>query len=333
MQEKVLSPKIDYAFKLLFGNEKNIHLLKYLLKVILEFKEDELETIELLSNENTKESEQEKTTVLDVVAKLKDGKRINIEIQIINTKDLAQRFLFYWANLYKRQLEKGKSYGTLKKCISINIVDFEIVPLEMMHTIYQVLETRTYYRLTDMLEMHIIELPKLKDYSKEEREEFIQLMQFINSNTKEEMKMLAKNKKELEDILEVMERITDDDKLWYEYESREKIIRDEISKREYFEKLEKKVLEKQKQIEESQKEFEESQKEFEESQKELEKNKSEFEELKKQLDFQNKHLKEKELKIKQKELKIKNTQNKIINKMLEDGFSKKIIEKYFGNEI
>ncbi|GCD08988.1 hypothetical protein Ctaglu_06110 [Clostridium tagluense] len=47
----IMSPKIDFAFKLLFGDPKNIDLLKALLCAILNVPTDELNELTIINNE------------------------------------------------------------------------------------------------------------------------------------------------------------------------------------------------------------------------------------------------------------------------------------------
>ncbi len=69
MEGALIQPKIDFAFKLLFGQEKNIHLLRYFLGAVLNLEEGELENLQLVPTEQVRESEYDKTSVFDVAAK------------------------------------------------------------------------------------------------------------------------------------------------------------------------------------------------------------------------------------------------------------------------
>jgi hypothetical protein len=45
--------------------------------------------------------------------------------------------------MYRSQVAPGETYDKLKKCIVINIVDFERIPLEKIHTKFHILEDET----------------------------------------------------------------------------------------------------------------------------------------------------------------------------------------------
>lgn len=78
--------------------------------------------LELLDKEFHNDSVNDKTGVLDVKLRLKDGTVIDIEIQNRWNDEFAQRTVFYWAKMYTGNLQKGEVYTKLPKCITINIV-------------------------------------------------------------------------------------------------------------------------------------------------------------------------------------------------------------------
>lgn len=94
-----MSPKNDFAFKLLFGNEKHKELLIALLNAILEMSEDELVDIELINTELLREFAEDRKGILDVRAKTKNGVQVDIEIQVLYTEYMPERTIFYWSNL------------------------------------------------------------------------------------------------------------------------------------------------------------------------------------------------------------------------------------------
>ena len=71
----------------------------------------------------------DKTCILDVRAVLKDNTKVNLEVQIRNQYNIDKRSLFYWSREYAKSLKKGKDYNDLPMVISINIVDYEFLPI------------------------------------------------------------------------------------------------------------------------------------------------------------------------------------------------------------
>ena len=58
-------------------------------------------------------------------------------------------------------LGEGEDYSNLKRTICINILNFKYLKTENFHTGYRLKEIHTHQELTDVIEMHFIEIPKL----------------------------------------------------------------------------------------------------------------------------------------------------------------------------
>src|SRR5574343_815218 len=122
-----ISPRVDLAFKKIFGVEENKDLLISLINSIVG-QDDQVEDITLLNPYNPKNFRQDKLSILDIKAKGIDGKRFNIEIQISDEADYDKRALYYWAKLYTEQLKVAQDYSTLAKAIGIHILNFTSIP-------------------------------------------------------------------------------------------------------------------------------------------------------------------------------------------------------------
>ncbi len=228
----IMSPKIDFAFKLLFGDPKNIDSLKSLLCSILSIEEDELNDLKIINNDLEKQFAEDKKGILDIRAKTKDDNEIDIEIQIVSTEYMAERTTFYWSKMYSGQIKTGDSYDVLKKCITINILDFECIPLNKIHTSYHITEDETNYRLTEVMEIHYLELPKLEKQGieKNENSEIIQWMEFLGAKSKGEMEMIALKNKSIRKAYDELQVISKDEKARFAYESREAEIHDNVTR-------------------------------------------------------------------------------------------------------
>jgi predicted transposase/invertase (TIGR01784 family) len=74
---------------------------------------------------------------------------------------MDKRSLRYWALDYSRGIIEGQDYIELPAVIVINILGFGHIPLEDFHTSFHIYEDRhREYMLTDVLEMHYIEMVK-----------------------------------------------------------------------------------------------------------------------------------------------------------------------------
>ncbi|MBP9691892.1 MAG: Rpn family recombination-promoting nuclease/putative transposase [Alphaproteobacteria bacterium] len=173
MAEKI-DPRVDIAFKKIFGVEENKDLLISLINSIVS-KEDQVKSVTLLNPYNLKSFKKDKLSILDVKAEGEDGKRFNIEIQISDEADYDKRALYYWAKLYTDQLKSGKHYGTLSKAIGIHILNFtSILGVPAYHNVFHIQEQKTGLHYFKNLELHTIELHKfVESAGKQELKDFV----------------------------------------------------------------------------------------------------------------------------------------------------------------
>ena len=104
-----ISPRVDIAFKKIFGVEENKDLLISLINSIVGTS-DQVSEVTLLNPYNPKSFKKDKLSILDIKAKGVDGKRFNIEIQISDEADYDKRALYYWAKLYTKLAGQKKNY-------------------------------------------------------------------------------------------------------------------------------------------------------------------------------------------------------------------------------
>ncbi|WP_342278752.1 Rpn family recombination-promoting nuclease/putative transposase [Candidatus Tisiphia endosymbiont of Myopa tessellatipennis] len=163
-----ITPRVDLAFKKIFGVEENKDLLISLINSIVS-KEDQVAEVTLLNPYNPKSFKNDKLSILDVKAKSVDGKRFNIEIQISDEADYDKRALYYWAKLYTEQLKVAQDYSTLSKAIGIHILNFTSIPnVTKYHNVFHIVEKDSGLLYFKDLELHTIELNKFTDNSYEE---------------------------------------------------------------------------------------------------------------------------------------------------------------------
>lgn len=133
------------------------------LSAVLKIKPEKFAELVLMNTELNREFAEDRLSILDVRVRLNDGSQINIEIQLSGTKYMAERTLFYWSKMYMSNIESGDSYSKLKRCVTINILDFYATTLEPFYSKFHITEENTGHKLTDVLEIYYLEFPKLKD--------------------------------------------------------------------------------------------------------------------------------------------------------------------------
>jgi predicted transposase/invertase (TIGR01784 family) len=188
MTDKI-TPRVDIAFKKIFGVEENKDLLIALINSIVS-EEDQVEDVTLLNPYNPKNFRKDKLSVLDIKAMGQDGKRFNIEIQISDEADYDKRALYYWGKLYTEQMQEGSDYSVLNKTIGIHILNFLSVPdSPKYHNVFDLRERENNLHFFKDIELHTIELNKFVDekIAKKEKkvlsqsEELAQMLPFIKT--------------------------------------------------------------------------------------------------------------------------------------------------------
>lgn len=152
----------DIMFKSVFGRDTNTHILMPLLNSVLGFTEsNRIEKAEILNPFRYGEKVKDRTVILDIATTDSQGRRYNIEMQVERDTTFIPRVIFYHDLLYVSQLSRGINFNTLKKTLSISFVDF------LLFTDYPAVHSRFCYRelddgflLSDIKELHFLELPK-----------------------------------------------------------------------------------------------------------------------------------------------------------------------------
>jgi predicted transposase/invertase (TIGR01784 family) len=225
----LMLPVVDFAFKLLFGDAKRTERLQSLLSSILQLPNEEFQDLTIMNPNLPPDFAGDKYGILDVRAAMTDGRQINIEIQVLPYAAMPERTLYYWGKMYTQQLAEGESFADLKKCIAINIMDYNFPLAKSVHSVYHIVEDGNQSRLTDVLEIHFLDLEKLRRGLDIEglNPSMLKWLRFLAAKRKEEFEMLAKEDKELDRAYERLQQISADDEARIWYEVRQKGILDQ----------------------------------------------------------------------------------------------------------
>ena len=154
----------DVIFKIVFGAEGSPDLVRALINALLRLSGPERITeIEILNPHVEKRYVDEKGGVLDVKARDSMGRLYNIELQVGNELAYVPRVLYYLTRLFSGQAAPGDYYGDLGKTIGISLLDFQLFnDRDDLHSTYRLYDTLHEHQLTDLLEVHFIELVKFR---------------------------------------------------------------------------------------------------------------------------------------------------------------------------
>jgi len=228
-QKKILPPKSDVVFKMLFGDERNKDILIDFLKAVLNLSEDEYEHITIIDPHLKRERVKDKMGIVDVKLTSKSGKIIHIEIQVLEQEEIPERVTYYNAKMLTSQLKSGNEFDTLKKTITILITDFNMIQdNQKYHYTFEFMDKDTGVRFTDLIEIHTLELQKIPRETDHTAK--YDWLQFLKAESEEEFDMLAERSPAIKQAVVEVKKLSQSERAQMLYEDREKALRDEKSR-------------------------------------------------------------------------------------------------------
>ena len=226
----LLPPKMDFVFKKIFGNEKHPNILISFLNAVLN-PSDPIKSVTLQDTTIEKEYLTDKYSRLDVRATTDKGEHINIEIQLDNKYNMIKRSLYYWSKLYEGQLESGNDYQKLARTICINLIDFNLLNHDKFHSVYRLKDCETHEELTDIIELHFIELKKMKHvkHADEVKSKLEAWLHFINQPDSEVVRELEAVESEIKSAKAELIRLSGNKVERELFENRRQAMLDEAS--------------------------------------------------------------------------------------------------------
>lgn len=219
----IMKPKVDFCFKELMDDAE---VRRGFIAAFLGISPEEIQETLLISTHLKKEHQSDKLGILDVCVMLNGMTKIDIEIQVASFPLWPERSLFYLSKLFAGRISEGDSYGVLRKCIHIGILDFVLFPqMEEYCSCYHFWADHCRQMYTDKLEVHVLELPKLaqRDYPESD---LLDWARFLGADCRKEMERMAEKNEYLGKAYERLNQISADEEKRMEYLAREKAIRD-----------------------------------------------------------------------------------------------------------
>ncbi|MFO0964345.1 MAG: Rpn family recombination-promoting nuclease/putative transposase [Gemmataceae bacterium] len=229
-----VDPKVDYAFKRLFGRTENRLLLIDVINAVLAPKRGaEVVEVELLNPFNEKDLEDDKLSIVDVKARDQSGRHYNIEMQMLPDRYFCKRLLYYWGKLHTQQLHEGDPYEELKCTIVIAFVDDPVFPREAAHHhAFTIRDETNRLIFSDDFAAHILEIGKFSKRAGELQSTLDTWLYFLkNAESLETTKLPAELKRPaIERAVRELTMVTQADLDRERYEARLKLQRDELSR-------------------------------------------------------------------------------------------------------
>ena len=108
MLSKYLDPKNDFAFKRVFGSERNKDILIHFLNDMIVFENNaKVAEVQFLKTVQDPEIAAKKTSLVDVMCTDQNGNHFIVEMQVAKEKGFEKRAQYYAAKAYGGQLNAG----------------------------------------------------------------------------------------------------------------------------------------------------------------------------------------------------------------------------------
>ena len=219
----IMLPTVDICFKSLMNNPK---VRKGFIAALLNVDPGTIAETTLLPTALRQDYPDNKLGILDVRTALKDGRQLDMEMQVAYFANWDARVLFYLCKIFTDQLKNGEPYENLKKCIHVSILDF--IYFKDDEECYRTIcfcDEKAGKKYTDLMEIQILELRKLPDELKNDSN-ILNWMRFLGGKTRREFEAMAKKDEYIDEAYKELEKLSADEQAKLEYEAREKAIRD-----------------------------------------------------------------------------------------------------------
>lgn len=228
------SPRLSYrltndlVFFFVYGSDTDAsrRALTALLNLVLDRKSDPITEVTVINAVHKGFKPGDKGTIMDIRAKSRSGEQFNVEMQNKIKDNFANRTLMYGCRMVNSSLSSGEDYDKMKKSVVISFVNgvqFKAVP--DLHTRFIMAEEKHHLPLSDRLEIHFLELGKLKDRDPSQMtplEQFCAYLKYAGDEEKEDYvaKLLETGEEAIHMSDQVYKDVTDDEVLevllWHE---------------------------------------------------------------------------------------------------------------------
>jgi predicted transposase/invertase (TIGR01784 family) len=238
-QKKTLNLKNDIVFKSFFskGCPESVYCRHKLLSAVIgrTVTESRVLNPELLPTRTDG-----KFPRLDIHCVLEDGSEVDVEMQnSMYNDDQIKRSLYYAATLTHNSLSSGEPYSQLPHIYQIMIMDFSTIDDDKLHHAYTFKERDDHSELSDLMQIHYVELPKISGIFKKAAAELsdlefwcILLMAGESTEAGRLLSMLAE-KEEMQMAEALLSTMSRNQQEWENQYGYERFVHDCVSREKY----------------------------------------------------------------------------------------------------
>ena len=145
--------------------------------------------------------------------------------------DWTERSIFYNSRMFTEGFYHGQPYGELEPCIHVGILDFNLMKGAEFHNHIKLLDIKTKEEYSDKMQIHVVQLKKLKNASEEEKTtELYYWAKLLAAKDWKEVDDTIKGNPYREAVKAEMYKMSQDEKERYLYLREEMAYSDEISR-------------------------------------------------------------------------------------------------------
>jgi predicted transposase/invertase (TIGR01784 family) len=232
MPKRILSPKNDFVFKLIFGDQRNTDILADFLQAALKLPAEEYDHLVIVDPHLKREFEDDKMGILDVKVHTKGGIVINVEIQVATSPELRDRIVVYVAKMLTEQVKKGNTWDTAEQVISIIIMNEVLLPEETgYYNEYALCNRKSGKPFADLLGVNILELSKLPKEA--DGTPLWYWGTFLKSEKEEEFNVVAEKEPGVKKAVGVLMELSEDERNQMLQDARDRWLTDDKNAMNY----------------------------------------------------------------------------------------------------
>ena len=190
----LLSPKYDLIFKLVFA--KCPEHVAPLISAVTGLPAEDCAGLTIIDPHTYPEREDGKLGIMDIRVVVKSKKVVNVEMQKEKKDHLRERIVSYMSGMVRDQANSGDDYDNIRRVICILIIDDVLMPEDSAyHHRYTMYDPETRSEFTDLMEVHVLELPKLP--AADDGSGLWAWLKFIDVGDRKELDMIAEKDPEI----------------------------------------------------------------------------------------------------------------------------------------
>ncbi|WP_304333018.1 Rpn family recombination-promoting nuclease/putative transposase [Brachyspira innocens] len=200
----------DYFVRYLLGSLGNEDILENIVNAVLEdLGFETVHNLQIINPHNLAENINLKESVLDVKALTTDNRKVIIEIQLFGNIDFLKRIYYYISKNIVSEVEEKEPYDIISEVISINFVNFnmDFNDKGKPHRCFKLIDTENPKIVLDMVQMHIVEVPRFAKILNNSDAEYIKKNKILSWIEFFTAKDLDKVKDKLKEVNNIMPKV------------------------------------------------------------------------------------------------------------------------------